>query len=83
MKKLIAAAFAAVLLMASQPAFAGSCPLKMKEIDAALSSNTSLSAADRGKVAGLRAKGEALHKAGKHGESVDALVEAMKILGIN
>ena len=30
----------------------------------------------------LRADGEALHKAGKHQESVDALEKAEKILGI-
>ena len=30
----------------------------------------------------LRTDGEALHKAGKHQESVDTLAKAMKILGI-
>jgi hypothetical protein len=34
-------------------------------------------------VKSLRAKGEELHKAGKHGESVDTLAKAMKILGID
>jgi hypothetical protein len=34
------------------------------------------------KVKGLRAKGEAMHKAGKHAESVKTLKEAQKILGI-
>jgi hypothetical protein len=30
----------------------------------------------------FRADGEALHKAGKHQESIDTLAKAMKILGI-
>ena len=30
-----------------------------------------------------RAEGEALHKAGKHQESVDTLAKAMKVLGIS
>lgn len=82
MKSSIFACFAAALIMiASAPAFAGSCPLQMKKIDAALSS-AKLSQADMGKVTGLRAKGEAMHKAGKHAESVAALKEAQKILGI-
>lgn len=65
----------------SLPALAGQCPRDMKQIDAALSS-ASLSAADMAKVKELRAKGEALHKAGTHKESVDALAEAKKLLGI-
>ena len=32
--------------------------------------------------ASVRAEGEALHKAGKHQESIDTLSKAMKILGI-
>lgn len=82
MKSSIFACFAAALiLLASAPAFAGSCPMRMDKIDAALSS-AKLSQADMGKVTSLRAKGEAMHKAGKHAESVAALKEAQKILGI-
>jgi len=72
---------AALLLMASAPAFASSCPLQMKKIDAALSS-ADLPKDKMAKVTGLRAKGEALHKAGKHAESVAALKEAQALLGI-
>ena len=53
----------------------------MKAIDEALKT-TELSKADMAKVKGLRAKGEAMHKTGKHDESMKALTEAEKILGI-
>ena len=58
------------------------CPLDMKKIDAALAQGPSLSASELARVKTLRAEGEALHKSGKHGESVDKLGEAMRILGI-
>jgi len=62
------------------PAIAGSCPFKIGKIDAALSSGSVQNAE---KVKMLRDKGEAQHKAGKHGESVANLVMAMKLAGIN
>lgn len=73
---------AAVALATSSLAFANSCPMQMKEIDAKISSNPQLSAADMGKVKTLRADGEAFHKAGKHAESEKALGDAKKLLGI-
>jgi hypothetical protein len=54
----------------------------MKKIDEALAKNPSLSSAQMSEVRKLRADGEALHKAGKHQESVDTLGKAMKMLGI-
>ena len=54
----------------------------MKKIDAALAKNPQLSAAQMEEVKKLRAQGEALHKAGKHQESVDTLAKAMQILKI-
>lgn len=69
------------LAFASTSAFAMHCPKDMKAIDAALP-NANLSAAQMAEVKKLRADGEALHKAGKHQESVDTLAKAMKILGI-
>ncbi len=72
----------AVLLAMSLPAFAGSCPLEMKKIDAALAANPALSASDMERVKELRAAGEQLHKSGKHGDSVARLNEAKKLLGI-
>ena len=41
-----------------------------------------LSEADMAKVKSLREDGEKFHKAGKHDESMKALGEAKKILGI-
>ena len=73
---------AAMLLVFSLPAFAGSCPKDMKAIDAALAANPSVSAADMARIKELRASGEQLHKAGNHSQSVADLHEAMKLLGI-
>ena len=66
----------------SAAAFANHCPMDMKAIDAALAKNPSLSADQMAQVKKYRAEGEALHKAGKHQESVDTLAKAKKILGI-
>lgn len=77
-KTLIAAAFA----VASTGAFAFHCPADMKKIDEKLASKPMLSAEQMAEVKKLRADGEALHKAGKHQESVDTLAKAMKLLGI-
>ena len=73
---------AAITLATTSLAFAGSCPMQMKEIDAKISTNPPLSAADMGKVKTLRTDGEAFHKAGKHAESEKALGEAKKLLGM-
>lgn len=63
-------------------AFAHNCPNEMKAIDAKLATNPKLSEADAAKVKKLRADGEAAHKAGKHDDSMKALGEAKKALGI-
>jgi hypothetical protein len=68
--------------MVSGTALANHCPMDMKEIDAALAKNPQLSAEQLAQVKKYRADGEALHKAGKHQESVDTLAKAKKILGI-
>ena len=73
---------AAVALATTSLAFANSCPMQMKEIDAKISSSPKLSAADMSKVKTLRADGEAFHKAGKHAESEKALGDAKKLLGM-
>ncbi len=72
---------AAVLLSAATLAHAHNCPNEMKAIDAALQTSK-LSGADLDKVKALRADGEKAHKAGKHGDSMKALGEAKKMLGI-
>lgn len=78
MKTLIAA----VLACTATFAFAGSCPKEMAAIDAKLATGVKLADADMAKVKKLRADGETAHKAGKHGDSITALNEAKKMLGI-
>lgn len=63
-------------------AWANSCPAEMKAIDAKLATNPKLAEADMAKVKKLRADGETAHKAGKHDDSMKALGEAKKMLGI-
>jgi hypothetical protein len=77
-KLLLALALACVAGLAT----AHNCPNEMKAIDAKLATNPQLSEADAAKVKQLRADGEAAHKAGKHDDSMKALGEAKKILGI-
>lgn len=81
MKTRIAMLFC-TLLLASASAYAFHCPADMKKIDAALGSKPALSEAQMSEVKKLRADGEALHKAGKHQDSVDTLAKAMKLLKI-
>jgi len=75
------ALFAAAMLFAGA-ALAFHCPQEMKKIDDALAKNPNLTAAQMEQVKKDRAEGEALHKAGKHQESLDALGRAEKTLGI-
>jgi hypothetical protein len=75
-------ASAAVLVLLSAPAFANHCPKDMAAIDAALAKNPKLSAEQMAAVKKDRADGEALHKAGKHAESLVALCRAEKTLGL-
>jgi hypothetical protein len=75
-------ALAAALAFASSAAFAFHCPKDMKAIDEALAKKPKLSAAQMAEVKKYRTEGEALHKAGKHQDSIDTLAKAQKILGI-
>ena len=75
-------ALAIALALASSAAFAFHCPADMKKIDEALAKKPQLSGQQMAEVTKYRAEGEALHKAGKHQESVDTLARAMKILNI-
>ena len=72
----------AALFFFSSAAFAFHCPADMRKIDEAMAKNPKLSAEQTAEVKKLRADGEALHKAGKHQDSVDTLAKAMKILDI-
>ena len=75
-------AMAVALVFASGTALAFHCPKDMKEIDDALAKKPKLTEAQMKEVTKLRADGEALHKAGKHQESVDTLAKAKGILGL-
>jgi hypothetical protein len=79
MKKI---ALAVATMFVSTAAFAFHCPADMKAIDEALAKSPKLSEAQMKEVKAQRAEGEALHKAGKHQESVDTLGKAKKTLGI-
>jgi len=79
MKKVV---LAVALAFAASSAFAMHCPKEMKSIDEALAKNPKLTEAQMKDVKKSRAEGEALHKAGKHAESVAELAKAQKILGI-
>jgi len=73
---------AAAAMLAAGSAYAFHCPADMAKIDAALAKNPKLTPAQLDEVKKQRADGEALHKAGKHQESVDTLSKAMKTLSI-
>ncbi|HUF21968.1 MAG TPA: hypothetical protein VMP00_14600 [Burkholderiales bacterium] len=73
---------AAALLSVAGTAFAFHCPADMKKIDEALAKNPTLSSAQLAEVKKYRAEGEKFHKAGQHGDSVETLGKAKKILGI-
>jgi len=76
-------ALTTALLFVSGTALAFHCPKDMKAIDDALAKHPKLSEAQMKEVKAHRAKGEELHKAGKHQESIDELGKAMKILKID
>ena len=80
--KLVNTTLFAATLFSAGSALAFHCPQDMKKIDDALAKNPPLTAAQLDEVKKYRAEGEALHKAGKHQESIDTLVKAEKILGI-
>ncbi|MEX2126152.1 MAG: hypothetical protein WD795_19835 [Woeseia sp.] len=78
----------ATLLVAciASTAFAGSCPLLMKDIDAALGDPTvaeQLSEEQMTEVKQLRKEGEEAHRAGDHPKSMEALARAKAVLGIS
>jgi hypothetical protein len=78
--RLVNTALLAATLFAAGSALAFHCPQDMKKIDDALAKNPKLTAPQLDEVKKYRAEGEALHKAGKHQESIDTLAKAEKIL---
>ena len=79
--KVRVALFAAAFCFAGS-AFAFHCPLEMKKIDDAMAKSPKITAEQMEEVKKYRTEGEALHKAGKHQESLDTLAKAEKTLGI-
>jgi len=71
------------LFVISIPAFAYHCPMDMQKIDAALAAAPPLSQEQLAEVKHLRSRGEELHRAGAHQQSVEVLGKAMAILKIN
>jgi len=82
MRKLVSLLAATALAAVCGTASAHNCPAEMKAIDAKLATKPALSKDNADKVTKLRAQGEADHKAGKHSESMKALGDAKKLLGI-
>lgn len=70
-----------VLALSCSAVLAHGCPGEMRTIDARLPA-VKLEAAQLEKVRELRARGEQLHRDGKHSESMAALAEAKKLLGL-
>ncbi len=68
---------AGLAVLVATPALAFHCPKDVNAIDAALAKQGAKAPAN---VKALRDEGDALHKAGKHKESVGKLAEAMRIL---
>ena len=79
--KTVFRSLAFALVLVAMPAFAFQCPKDMKAVDAAMKT-AKLSKEQMAEVKKLRADGEALHKAGKHDESVKTLGKAKELLGI-
>jgi hypothetical protein len=73
-------------LAAAPAAWASNCPNLVKEIDAILESKANVDEETivdedlRKEVKALRDEGEKLHEEGKHGESVETLEKALKML---
>ncbi len=63
----------------TSPALASHCPKDVKKINAAMSK---IGTKKMNMAKDAAAKGLSLHKAGKHGESIKVLHEAMEALGI-
>ena len=75
-------ALVGLVLLTAGAAWANNCPNEMKAIDAKLATKPALSKDVLDKVTKLRAEGDVHHKAGKHADSMKALDEAKKLLGI-
>ena len=73
---------ALTLALGSSLALAHNCPNEWKKIDDALAKQPKLSNAQMAEVMKYRNEGEALHKAGKHTESMETLAKGKAILNV-
>ncbi|MBF0612232.1 MAG: hypothetical protein HQL55_14010 [Magnetococcales bacterium] len=80
--KIYALIVASLFALSVGSAYAMHCPADMKKIDEAMATNPAISAEQKTEVMKYRQEGEALHKEGKHAESVAALAKALAILKI-
>ena len=63
-------------------AYAGACPVLMKEVGTKLATTKELSEKQVAEIEKLRKEGEEAHNSGKHKESVKLLQEALTKLNI-
>ena len=63
-------------------AYAGACPVLMKEVDSQLATAKELSEKQVAEIEKLRQEGEEAHNTGKHKESVKLLQEALTKLNL-
>ena len=82
MKRFFIAVAVLILIGMASPAYAKHCPKDAKIINEALGKATGLSSVQMTMIKELRDKGMALHSSGKHAESIKALHEATKLLGV-
>lgn len=73
-------AFFLIVFFASNLAYAGSCPLLMKEIDQLIEQSKQLSKEQLAEIKQLRQQGEEAHNQGDHKESEDLLKQALELL---
>ena len=80
MKKIIIIVLSSFLI--TSYAYAGACPVLMKEVDSKLATAKELSEKQVAEIEKLRQEGEEAHNTGKHKESVKLLQEALTKLNI-
>ena len=73
-------AFFLIVIFASNLAYAGSCPLLMKEIDQIIEQSKQLSKEQLIEIKQLRQQGEEAHNQGDHKESEELLKQALDLL---
>ena len=80
MKKIVMILLSSFLI--TSYAYAGACPVLMKEVDAKLTTANELPEKQIAEIEKLRQDGEEAHKTGNHKESVQLLQEALAKLNI-